>query len=110
MFGYNNIESSKKINQSVKLDEVNYKNKIIDTISNHLVSLGFHEIITNSLISAKNNSLNNDSENHSDVDILNFSSVDQAQLRNSMIFSGLNVIKHNINRKRSNLKLSLIHI
>ena len=105
VFGYNNIESSKKINQSVKLDEVNYKNKIIDTISNHLVSLGFHEIITNSLISAKNNSLNNDSENHSDVDILNFSSVDQAQLRNSMIFSGLNVIKHNINRKRSNLKL-----
>ena len=40
----------------------NYKNKIIDTASNHLVSLGFHEIITNSLISAKNNLLNNNTE------------------------------------------------
>jgi len=105
VYGYNNVESSKKINQSVKLEETNYKNKIIDSASNHLVSLGFHEIITNSLISAKNNSLNNDAKNHLNVDILNFSSVDQAQLRNSMIFSGLNVIKHNINRKRSNLKL-----
>ena len=105
IYGYNNIESSKKINQSIKLEETNYKNKIIDSASNHLVSLGFHEIITNSLISAKNNSLNNDEENHLNVDILNFSSADQAQLRNSMIFSGLNVIKHNINRKRSNLKL-----
>ena len=105
VYGYNNIESSRKINQSVRLEETSYKDKIIDSISNHLVSLGFHEIITNSLISAKNNSLNNDTENHLDVDIINFSSVDQAQLRNSMIFSGLNVIKHNINRKRSNLKL-----
>ena len=105
VYGYNNIESSKKINQSIKLDGTNYKNKIIDSASNHLVSLGFHEIITNSLISAKNNLLNNDTENHQNVDILNFSSIDQAQLRNSMIFSGLNVIKYNINRKRSNLKL-----
>ena len=105
VYGYNNIESSKKINQSIKLEGTNYKNKIIDSASNHLVSLGFHEIITNSLISAKNNSLNNDTENHLNVDILNFSSIDQAQLRNSMIFSGLNVIKYNINRKRSNLKL-----
>ena len=93
IYGYNNIESSKKINQSIKLEETNYKNKIIDSASNHLVSLGFHEIITNSLISAKNNSLNNDEENHLNVDIINFSSADQAQLRNSMIFSGLNVIK-----------------
>jgi phenylalanyl-tRNA synthetase beta chain len=105
IYGYNNIESSKKINQSIKLEKKNYKNKIIDTASNHLVSLGFHEIITNSLISAKNNLLNNDTKNHLNVDILNFSSVDQAQLRNSMIFSGLNVINHNINRKKSNLKL-----
>ena len=105
IYGYNNIESSKKINQSIKLEETSNKNKIIDSASNHLVSLGFHEIITNSLISAKNNLLNNDTENHQNVDILNFSSIDQAQLRNSMIFSGLNVIKYNINRKRSNLKL-----
>ena len=105
IYGYNNIQSSKKINQSVKLEEANHKNKIIETTSNHLVSLGFHEIITNSLISAKNNALNNDIENLLNVDVLNFSSIDQAQLRNSMIFSGLNVIKHNINRKRSNLKL-----
>lgn len=104
IYGYNNIESSKKINQSLNSEGQDYKNKITGLISNHLVSLGFYEIMTNSLVSPKSNEINKESKNPN-VEILNFSSTDQSQLRNSMIPSGLSVIKHNINRKRSNLKL-----
>ena len=39
------------------------------------------------------------------IEMINFSSIDQSQLRNSMILSGLDVIKHNVNRKKIDLKL-----
>ena len=105
IYGYDNIDSATKINQSIILEKNNNKNKIIDSISNHLVSVGFYEIMTNSLISLKKNNLNNDSKNLKNVEILNFSSIDQSQLRNSMIFSGLEAIKYNVNRKKIDLKL-----
>ena len=105
IFGYDNINSSVKINQSIILEKNNHKNKLIDLISNHLVSLGFYEIMTNSLISDKKNSLNKNTKGLKNVDILNYSSIDQSQLRSSMIFSGLDVLKYNINRKKNNLKL-----
>jgi len=105
IYGYNNIESSKKVNQTIKLNKENIKNKIVDSISNHLVSIGFYEIMTNSLVSNQKNELNKDDNDLQNVNILNFSSADQSQLRNSMIFSGLDVIKYNLNRKKNNLKL-----
>ena len=105
IFGYDNINSSVKINQSIILEKNNHKNKLIDLISNHLVSLGFYEIMTNFLISDKKNSLNKDTKGLKNVDVLNYSSIDQSQLRSSMIFSGLDVLKYNINRKKNNLKL-----
>ena len=105
IYGYNNIESSKKVNQTIILNKENIKNKIVDSISNHLVSIGFYEIMTNSLVSNQKNELNKDDSDLQNVNILNFSSADQSQLRNSMIFSGLDVIKYNLNRKKNNLKL-----
>ena len=105
IYGYNNIESSKKVNQTIILNKENIKNKIVDSISNHLVSIGFYEIMTNSLVSNQKNELNKDDNDLQNVNILNFSSADQSQLRNSMIFSGLDVIKYNLNRKKNNLKL-----
>ena len=105
IFGYDNINSSVKINQSIILEKNNHKNKLIDLISSHLVSLGFYEIMTNSLISDKKNSLNKNTKGLKNVDILNYSSIDQSQLRSSMIFSGLDVLKYNINRKKNHLKL-----
>tara|TARA_Y100000739_G_C20609128_1_gene467426 strand:- start:311 stop:2737 length:2427 start_codon:yes stop_codon:yes gene_type:complete len=105
IYGYNNIKSSNKINQSIKLEKSSVKNKLTNTIADHLVSLGFYEIMTNSLISFKQNKLNLDKEKLNNVDVINYSSIDQSQLKNSMIFSGLNSIKHNVNRKNGDLKL-----
>ena len=100
VYGYNNIKSSIKLNQSIVIEKKNLKNKLVNIISNHLVSLGFYEIITNSLVAERFNK-----ENPKSVKILNSQSSDLSNLRTSMIFSGLNVISHNINRQNDNLKL-----
>ena len=100
VYGYNNIKSSIKLNQSIIIEKKNLKNKLVNIISNHLVSLGFYEIITNSLVAEPLNK-----ENHKAVKILNSQSSDLSNLRTSMVFSGLNVISHNINRQNDNLKL-----
>jgi phenylalanyl-tRNA synthetase beta chain len=100
VYGYNNIKSSIKFNQSIVIEKKNLKNKLVNIISNHLVSLGFYEIITNSLVAERFNK-----ENPKSVKILNSQSSDLSNLRTSMIFSGLNVISHNINRQNDNLKL-----
>ena len=100
VYGYNNIKSSIKLNQSIVIEKKNLKNKLVNIISNHLVSLGFYEIITNSLVAERFNK-----DSHKAVKILNSQSSDLSNLRASMIFSGLNVISHNINRQNDNLKL-----
>ena len=100
VYGYNNIKSSIKLNQSIVIEKKNLKNKLENIISNHLVSLGFYEIITNSLVAERFNK-----ENPKSVKILNSQSSDLSNLRTSMIFSGLNVISHNVNRQNDNLKL-----
>ena len=100
VYGYNNIKSSIKLNQSIVIEKKNLKKKLVNIISNHLVSLGFYEIITNSLVAERFNK-----ENPKSVKILNSLSSDLSNLRTSMISSGLNVISHNINRQNDNLKL-----
>jgi phenylalanyl-tRNA synthetase beta chain len=73
--------------------------------SNFLVDNGFYEISTNSLTKptyAEKTASLNAAEN---VVILNKLSEDLGVLRQSLLFSGLEVVAHNINRKQSNLKL-----
>ena len=58
IYGYNNIESSTKINRSLIPHDQLSRNDFENKISNHLVSLGFFEIITNSLTPPKYNTNN----------------------------------------------------
>ncbi len=104
IYGYNKVKSSKKISYKLSNRDNNLKNKITERISNHLATIGFYEIITNSLTSISKNELNQDKTNKN-IDILNFSSNDLAQLRNSLIFSGLEAVKYNKNHKTNDLKL-----
>jgi phenylalanyl-tRNA synthetase beta chain len=73
--------------------------------SNMLVDNGFFEITTNSLTkpvySEKTPSINPEQN----VIILNKLSEDLGVLRQTLLYSGLEVVSHNINRKQQNLKL-----
>jgi len=68
-----------------------------------LAAMGFYETLTNSLTNiAYRNKINAGSEA---VEILNKLSEEQGILRQTMLFSGLEVCAHNINRKQKDLKL-----
>ncbi len=105
VYGYNNIGFTQKLNASIsnidKFSDYNVQN----TISNQLVGQGFNEMLANSLTSPEYTKLSEQLKGENNVVMLNPLSNDLAVMRQSLLFSGLEAISHNINRKRSDLKL-----
>lgn len=105
VYGYNTIGFTQKLNASIsnidKFSDYNVQN----TISNQLVSQGFNEMLANSLTSPDYISLSEQLKDENNVEMLNPLSSDLAVMRQSMLFSGLEAVSYNSNRKRSDLKL-----
>ncbi|QMU63950.1 MAG: phenylalanine--tRNA ligase subunit beta [Flavobacteriaceae bacterium] len=104
VYGYNNIEFSHKLNTSISFDN-NDHIKLENLVANQLSSLGFYEIMTNSLTKEKYTSFSDGLHTHSDIKILNPLSSDLGVMRQSLLFSGLTSVSYNINRKNNSLKL-----
>ena len=106
VYGYNNIDFNQKLNASIASTSIYEDHKIQFTIGNLLASKGFYEIMTNSLTSPEYNELlEGPTKNKDSVSILNPLSGDLSVLRKASIFSTLEAVGYNINRKRQNLKL-----
>ncbi|EAR12021.1 phenylalanyl-tRNA synthetase beta subunit [Polaribacter irgensii 23-P] len=103
VYGYNNIEFSHKLNTSVSFDFNKYT-KIENVTSNHLTSLGFNETMANSLTKPAYAELSENIQEEASVAIVNPLSNDLKVLRQSMLFSGLESVSYNINRKNNALK------
>ncbi|WP_452220977.1 phenylalanine--tRNA ligase subunit beta [Lacinutrix salivirga] len=105
VYGYNNIEFSSKLNASMsnmsRFDDHNIQN----SIGNQLAAQGFYEILANSLTSPDYTGLIDHLKDEHNVTMLNPLSNDLSVMRQSLLFSGLEAISHNINRRRSDLKL-----
>lgn len=105
IYGFNNIEISDNLSSSFiasfpKIDKYQLQNKITDL----LAANGFYEVVTNSLTKPQYaNALKmNENEN---VVILNPLSEELEVLRQSLVFSGLEVLAYNLNRKQKDLKI-----
>ena len=105
VYGYNNIKSRQKLNSSISNISKHSSYKIENSLANHLVSLGFFEIINNSLTNNKYSYLVENTSNNKPIEILNPLSNDLSVLRTSMLFSGLETILYNLNRQQNHLKL-----
>ncbi|WP_438711830.1 phenylalanine--tRNA ligase subunit beta [Aquimarina muelleri] len=105
VYGYNNISFTQKLNASISNIDKFADHNIQNTISNQLAAQGFNEMLANSLTSPEYTSLNEQLKSENDVVMLNPLSNDLAILRRSMLFSGLEAVSYNINRKRADLKL-----
>jgi len=105
VYGYNEIETTEKLNASIPNSSKFEDHKLQNTIGNQLVSNGFYEILANSLTTDTYIALSNDLKAEFNVHMLNPLSQDLGVMRQSLLFSGLEAISHNINRKRSDLKL-----
>ncbi|PQJ23196.1 phenylalanine--tRNA ligase subunit beta [Tenacibaculum sp. SG-28] len=103
VYGYNNVEFSHKLNTSISF-VANQQTKIENTTANQLTALGFNETMANSLTKPEYvevlESLN---EDHN-VTMLNPLSNDLKVMRQSLLFSGLESVAYNINRKQNALK------
>jgi phenylalanyl-tRNA synthetase beta chain len=105
VYGYNNINFTKKLNASVSNSPRTEDYKIQNTIANQLVSLGFNEMMANSLTTPDYISLSEVLKEELNVLILNPLSKDLSAMRQSLLFSGLEAVSYNLNRRNSDLKL-----
>ncbi|MFZ6009579.1 MAG: phenylalanine--tRNA ligase subunit beta [Bacteroidota bacterium] len=106
IYGFNNIELS-NIASADYLAEFPVKdtNKYRRTIGELLTGNGFYEIWTNSLTNASYQQKHHLTFTGETVGILNKLSEEQGILRQTMVFTGLEVCAYNINRKQKDLKL-----
>lgn len=81
------------------------KEKTQQQVGLSLAAKGFHEIITNSLTKSSHHELIQQDLAFESVDILNRLSEDLGVMRQHSIFSGLEVLAYNINRRQKDLKL-----
>ncbi|MBN8643375.1 MAG: phenylalanine--tRNA ligase subunit beta [Flavobacteriales bacterium] len=105
VYGYNNIEFSKKLNATVANSPRNEDYKIQNIVASQLNSNGFHEMMANSLTTPDYIKLSAMLKEDYNVNILNPLSNDLSVMRQSLLFSGLEAISYNINRRNSDLKL-----
>lgn len=105
VYGYNNIITSEKLNASVSSASKYEDYKLQQIISNQLVSQGYYEIMTNSLTHEKHVDFDDNLKADHNVKILNPLSAELGILRQSLLFSGLEAVAHNLNRKQADLKL-----
>jgi phenylalanyl-tRNA synthetase beta chain len=105
VYGYNNIQIKNKLNSSISNSSRITNHKIENVVAEQLVGHGFFEIMTNSLTSKNYIQFGESSDEDEFVKILNPLSSDLAILKNTMLFSGLESIKYNLNRQQNRLKL-----
>lgn len=80
-------------------------NKLQYRVSEMLAGIGYSEILTNSLTKSSYATQASFLDQEKDVVILNKLSEDLGVLRQSLLFTGLEVLAHNINRRQKDLKL-----
>jgi len=105
VYGYNNIKFSDKLNATVSNAPRTEDYKVQNVVASQLNSQGFHEMMANSLTTSSYVQLSEMLKEEHNVMMLNPLSNDLAAMRQSLLFSGLEAISYNINRRNSDLKL-----
>ena len=105
VYGYNNVEFSEKLNMSITSSVEQKNEKIQNIVSTQLINSGFFETMANSLTKPNYTDYSDQINADANVTILNPLSQDLSVMRQSMLFSGLETVSFNINRKNKDLKL-----
>ncbi len=100
IYGYNNVEESTQIKFSAAYSEREKATSTENTTANLLVGFGYNEMMGLSL--TKESYYNEETPL---VKILNPLSSDLNVMRNTMLYTGLEALAYNINRKQADLKL-----
>jgi len=104
VYGYNNIKTTTKLNASISNSSKFEDYKLQNVIGNQLVAQGFYEIMANSLTTPNYITLSEQLKEAHNITMLNPLSKDLSVMRQSLLFSGLEAVSYNINRRRCDLK------
>ena len=106
IYGFDQIELSQGLSSDYLSDfPVNDPEKLKMRVSELLAANGFNETITNSLTKPEPQSTLGESVFGNPVKILNYLSEDLSVMRQTLIFTGLEVVAYNANRRQKDLKL-----
>ncbi len=105
IYGYNNIENPDKINSSLVYQIKPDHHKLRNEISMQLIAAGFQEIMCNSLTKASYYDDSTAFPRSKTVELANPLSSDLNAMRQTLLFGGLETIRHNRNHQHPDLKL-----
>jgi len=105
IYGYNNVEIPSAVNASLSYSPKPDVDKLRNRVSDMLTSNGFNEIMSNSLTKSGYYEKSSSLSINNNVKILNPISSDLSVLRQTLLFSGLEAISFNRNRRNADLKL-----
>jgi phenylalanyl-tRNA synthetase beta chain len=100
IYGYNNIAIPSQIRASLTPSAKPDKEAVQNQVAEFLTANGFSEILCNSLTKSAY-----DQDSESAVRIVNPLSSDLDTMRQTLLYSGLEAIAYNVNRKNADLKL-----
>lgn len=106
IYGFDNIELSEHLKSDFISDfPLNDADALKKRVSEYLVSQGFNEIQTLSIVKPEQNKPLSALSKGEEVKLLNPLSEDLSVMRQGLLFSGLQTLAYNINRRQNNLKL-----
>ena len=105
IYGFNTVGIPSKLNASITQSEDLNPEQICNTVSDLLSNTGFNEVMNNSLTKAAYTTLIAELDVLQNVVIINPLSQDLNVMRQSLLFSGLENITYNQNRKNTDIKL-----
>ena len=106
VYGYNNVEFTDAVRSNLSSKSAtDFKNDMMELISQQLTAMGFNEILNNSLTSVQYYAEGETYPEAGAVKLMNPLSSDLMLMRQTLLFGGLESIAHNVNRRSSNLKM-----
>ncbi|MCQ2229533.1 MAG: phenylalanine--tRNA ligase subunit beta [Bacteroidales bacterium] len=105
IYGYNNVEVPEEVKSTIVYEPKPNRTKLINTISAQLNASGYQEIMCNTLTKGAYYDGLETFKRENCVELLNPLSSDLNVLRQTLIFSALEVAQHNRNRRTPDLKL-----
>ncbi|MCF0070827.1 phenylalanine--tRNA ligase subunit beta [Dyadobacter sp. CY261] len=106
IYGFGQVELSDALSSDYLSDfPINDPEKLKLRVAELLVGNGFNEMINNSLTKPEYQAAFGESLAGNPVKILNYLSEDLSVMRQTLVFSGLEVIAYNSNRRQKDLKL-----
>lgn len=105
IYGINNVPFPENMHFSVAKHQYPDKERVTERIADGLTAAGYYEIMTNSIVDAGYVERFQPEDKDRIVRLMNSLNHDLNAMRSSMLYSGLEAIRYNVNRRNLDLKL-----